>query len=95
MSQHDADRSYGYSYLISSGNSTCVKVEDYLEYMIHDKDTKVIGLYLEGIKDAEKFARLMAEAGKKEKPIVIMKVGKTAKGSALAASHTGSLSGSG
>ncbi len=83
-----------YSYLISSGNSTCVKVEDYLEYMIHDKDTKVIGLYLEGIKDAEKFARLMAEAAKKRKPIVIMKVGKTAKGSALAASHTGSLSGS-
>lgn len=74
-----------YSYLISSGNSTCVKVEDYLEYMIHDKDTKVIGLYLEGIKDAEKFARLMAEAAKKRKPIVIMKVGKTAKGSALAA----------
>ena len=87
-------RHMNYSYLISSGNSTCIHVEDYLEYLIHDEDTEVIGLYLEGIKDPEKFTRVLAAAAKKRKPIVIMKVGKTAKGSALAASHTGSLSGS-
>lgn len=83
-----------YSYLISSGNSTCIRVEDYLEYLIEDNDTKVIGLYLEGIKDVPKFSAVLTLAAKKRKPIVIMKVGKTAKGSALASSHTGSLSGS-
>lgn len=83
-----------YSYLISSGNSTCIHVEDYLEYLIEDSDTKVIGLYLEGVKDPHKFSRVLAMAAKKRKPIVIMKVGKTSKGSALASSHTGSLSGS-
>ena len=87
-------RHMNYSYLISSGNSTCIHVEDYLEYLIHDEETKVIGLYLEGIKDPEKFTRVMALAARKRKPIVVMKVGKTAKGSALAASHTGSLAGS-
>lgn len=83
-----------YSYLISSGNSTCIHIEDYLEYLIEDEETKVIGLYLEGVKDPQKFTRVLAMAARKRKPIVIMKVGKTSKGSALAASHTGSLSGS-
>lgn len=83
-----------YSYLISSGNSTCIHIEDYLEYLIEDEETKVIGLYLEGVKDPQKFTRVLAMAAGKRKPIVIMKVGKTSKGSALAASHTGSLSGS-
>ena len=83
-----------YSYLISSGNSTCIHIEDYLEYLIEDDETRVIGLYLEGVKDPEKFTRVLAMAAKKRKPIVIIKVGKTSKGSALAASHTGSLSGS-
>lgn len=83
-----------YSYLISSGNSTCIHIEDYLEYLIEDEDTKVIGLYLEGVKDSQKFSKVLAMAARKRKPIVIMKVGKTAKGSALASSHTGSLSGS-
>lgn len=83
-----------FSYLISSGNSTCIRIEEYLEYLIDDSDTKVIGLYMEGIKDPMKFKEVLTKAALKRKPVVIMKVGKTAKGSALAASHTGSLSGS-
>lgn len=83
-----------YSYLISSGNSTCITVEDYIEYLIEDENTKVIGLYMEGIKDAAKLRDVLKKAALKRKPIVIMKVGRTSKGSALAASHTGSLSGS-
>lgn len=83
-----------FSYLISSGNSTVIRIEDYLEYLIEDKDTSVIGLYMEGIKDPVKFRDVLKKASIMRKPIVIMKVGKTSKGSALAASHTGSLSGS-
>lgn len=83
-----------YSYLISSGNSTCIAVEDYVEYLIDDDNTKVIGLYVEGIKNPVKFRDVLKKASIKRKPIVIMKVGKTTKGVALAASHTGSLSGS-
>ena len=83
-----------FSYLISSGNSTCIRIEDYLEYLVEDKDTSVIGLYMEGIKDPVKFQHVLKRAALLRKPIVIMKVGRTEKGSALAASHTGSLSGS-
>lgn len=83
-----------FSYLISSGNGTCIRIEDYLEYLIDDSETKVIGLYMEGIKNPVKFKEVLIKAALRRKPIVIMKVGKTARGSALAASHTGSLSGS-
>ena len=83
-----------FSYLISSGNSTCIRIEDYLEFLIKDEDTKVIGLYMEGIKDPVKFKEVLKQAALARKPVVILKVGKTSKGSALAASHTGSLAGS-
>ncbi|MGI6029818.1 MAG: acetate--CoA ligase family protein [Candidatus Heteroscillospira sp.] len=84
----------GFSYLISSGNSTCLLIEDYMDYLIDDEGTKVIGLYMEGIKDPEKFVSVLRRAAEKRKPIVILKVGRSAKGSRVASSHTGSLSGS-
>lgn len=84
----------GFSYLISSGNSSCLLIEDYIEFLIDDENTKVIGLYMEGIKNPEKFVRVLTKAAQKRKPIVILKVGRSAKGSRVAASHTGSLSGS-
>lgn len=84
----------GFSYLISSGNSTCLLIEDYMEFLIDDEDTKVIGLYMEGVKNPEKFVEVLARAARKRKPIVILKVGRSEKGSRVAASHTGSLSGS-
>ncbi|MBQ6214514.1 MAG: acetate--CoA ligase family protein [Oscillospiraceae bacterium] len=84
----------GFSYLISSGNSTCLLIEDYIEFLIDDEHTKVIGLYMEGIKNPKKFEHVLAQAACKRKPIVILKVGRSEKGSRVAASHTGSLSGS-
>lgn len=84
----------GFSYLISSGNSTCLLIEDYIEFLIDDPGTKVIGLYMEGIKNPKKFVDVLTKAAKSRKPIVILKVGRSAKGSKVAASHTGSLSGS-
>ena len=84
----------GYSYLISSGNSTCLLIEDYIEFLIDDENTKVIGLYMEGIKNPKKFVKVLTKAAEQRKPIVILKVGRSEKGSRVAASHTGSLSGS-
>ena len=84
----------GFSYLISSGNSTCILIEDYIDFLIDDENTKVIGLYMEGIKDPHKFERVLSKAARQRKPIVILKVGRSSKGSKVAASHTGSLSGS-
>lgn len=83
-----------FSYLISAGNCSCIMVEDYISYLIDDPGTKVIGLYLEGVKDPEKFADVLKRAAEIRKPIVILKVGRSEAGSRVASSHTGSLSGS-
>lgn len=83
-----------FSYNISSGNAKIVQIEDYLEFLVDDEDTKVICAYIEGIKAPEKFIRVIDKAAKMKKPIVVLKAGRSEKGGVLAASHTGSLSGS-
>ncbi len=80
-----------FSYLISAGNCSCLLVEDYIDYLIDDPGTKVIGLYLEGVKDPEKFTAVLRRAAVIKKPIVILKVGRSSAGSRVASSHTGSL----
>ena len=84
----------GFSYLISSGNSASIKVEEYLEFLVDDEDTKVVAAYIEGIVKPEVFIRALEKAAAKKKPVVILKSGRSQKGSQLAASHTGSLAGS-
>ena len=83
-----------FSYIISAGNGKIVQMEDYMEFLVEDEDTKVVSIYIEGVKDANKFANALRKAAEKRKPVVILKAGRSAKGGAIAASHTGSLSGS-
>ena len=83
----------GFSLVISIGNKTVMDECDYLELCEQDDETKVIGLYLESIKDGKRFRELCARIAPK-KPIVILKAGVSEKGSAAVASHTGALTGS-
>jgi acetyltransferase len=84
----------GFSHVISSGNSCNVKVEDYLNFLVDDEDTKVVCAYIEGISKPKLLVETFRKAALKRKPIVILKSGRSAKSQELAASHTGSLSGS-
>jgi acyl-CoA synthetase (NDP forming) len=81
----------GLSRVISVGNKADVDDADLIEYLDQDNATKVVAMYIEGIKDGKKF---LAAARKCRKPIVAIKAGRTAAGSAAASTHTGSLSGS-
>ncbi len=82
-----------FSSIISIGNKMVVSEAELLNYLAEDEKTKVIGMYLEGIKDGKGF---MAEAQKisKNKPVVILKAGKTEKAQKAISSHTGALAGS-
>ncbi|MFV0348653.1 MAG: acetate--CoA ligase family protein [Halodesulfovibrio sp.] len=82
-----------FSYSISAGNCSVVSMEDYLHYLVEDEQTKVVGLYLEGVTQPEKFITALRSAALKRKPVVVLKAGRSQKGSQIAASHTGSLSG--
>ncbi|MBN2568473.1 MAG: acetate--CoA ligase family protein [Deltaproteobacteria bacterium] len=80
----------GISKVCSIGNKVDVDECDLLEYFLEDRDTRVIGLYVEALPDGRRFVNL-ARGG--EKPVVILKGGKSKKGAEAALSHTASLAG--
>jgi len=82
-----------FSSLISIGNKMDLDEAKILEYLADDTNTRVIGMYLEGIKNGRKFIEI-ASAVSKKKPIVILKAGKTEKSQKAISSHTGALAGS-
>ena len=88
------DKKIGFSYFISTGNEAVAESSDFMEYLIDDPHTKVIMAIIEGIRDADKFLKVSDLALQANKPIVVMKVGKTKAGGQAASSHTGSMTGS-
>jgi acetyltransferase len=69
----------GFSRIISAGNAIGVKLHEYVAYLGQDPDTKVIAMYLEGIREGNEFVRVAREVTK-IKPIVALKVGRTGAG---------------
>ena len=83
----------GISKFLTFGNKSDVDEADIIGDLIDDPDTKVIGMYCEGISNGSKLVKAI-ETMRIKKPIVVFKSGKTEAGSAAASSHTGSLAGS-
>ena len=81
-----------YSGLVTIGNSADVAPHELVEYYLEDPHTKVIGLYLEDIKNGRAFFDLL-RSPKATKPVVILKGGRSRQGRLAAASHTGALAG--
>lgn len=86
-------RDLKFSYAISAGNSCVVQMEDYLDFLVDEEHTKVVAVYLEAVRNTEKFQTALRKAAWKRKPVVILKAGASPQGAANAASHTGSLAG--
>ncbi len=75
---------------ISYGNGPVLDVYDYLEYLGNDPETKVIGTYIEGVRDGRKFFKVLREVASR-KPVIVWKGGRTEAGFRAANSHTASL----
>lgn len=84
---------FGLSKFISYGNAANVDEVDILRYLMEDPETKVILMYIEGIKRGKEFIEL-AKRITKIKPVIVLKAGRTAAGQAAARSHTAALAGS-
>lgn len=82
------------SYGVSGGNGNIVSQEEMMEYCLEDEHTTGLVAYMEGIKKPEVFYRMLKKANEKEKPVIILKSGRSRKGAISAASHTGNLAGS-
>ena len=85
-------RRVGFDKMISIGNMSDVNFGDLIEWLDADENTACISFYIEGLQDGRHF---MEAARNATKPIVALKSGVSAHGAAAAASHTGSLAGSG
>jgi acetate---CoA ligase (ADP-forming) len=87
------ERSVPIGYLFSVGNQSRLAVEDLIETLCDDPRVTAFGLYLEGIKDPERFAAATDKARRAGKPIAVIKTGRTAAAARTAHSHTGALAG--
>jgi len=86
------DVQYGISKICDFGNKCDIDESDYLSYLKNDSDTKVVSLYLEDVKDGQRFLNVAKEVTVK-KPVLVYKAGRTNASRDAVASHTGSLSG--
>ncbi|MFC1912517.1 acetate--CoA ligase family protein, partial [Chloroflexota bacterium] len=89
---HTMWRGVRFSKVISYGNGSDLNESDFLEYLYTDPSTKIIALYVEGIKDGKRFRQALDKA-MKEKVVILLKAGVTKAGSRATQSHTASLAG--
>jgi acyl-CoA synthetase (NDP forming) len=89
-----AARGLGYAKLVSVGNEADLGVGELVELLVADEDTKVIALFLETVRDADRLAAAARKASAAGKPIVAYKLGRSRLGEELARTHTGALAGS-
>ena len=81
------------SYCVSAGNESDLGAGEFLDYMVQDASTDVILLFIEGIRDVDKFLAAARRAAEARKPIIVTKVGRSGAGERAAASHTASMAG--
>ncbi len=83
----------GLSHIISTGNEADLDFCDFARYLLDDDGVKVIAGFVEGFKDARKFTEVARLAAEREKPIVLIKIGRSDLGARAARSHTAALTG--
>ncbi len=85
-------RGVRFSKVVSFGNACDLNESDFLEYMIDDQQTKIIAMYLEGVRDGRRFFNLLEKASI-QKTVVLLKGGYGKAGARATSTHTGSLAG--
>ncbi|MGA9091106.1 MAG: CoA-binding protein, partial [Bradyrhizobium sp.] len=81
------------SYVVSAGNESDIGAGEFFEYMVQDASTDVILLFVEGIRDVDRFLAAARRAAEIGKPVIVTKVGRSGAGERAAASHTASMAG--
>ena len=85
----------GFSYWFSTGNEADLDAADFVSFLADDAQTHTVALIVEGWRDGRRFLRAVARCRQAGKPVVVLKIGRTAAGGRAAAAHTGASNGSG
>ncbi len=87
------DKRFRYNLAVSAGQELVTNAADYLDFALEQPTTRVVGLFLEAVRDPAGFVAALAKAAERDIPVVCLKVGRTAESAALAVSHSGALAG--
>ena len=83
----------GFNLCVSAGDEMTTTVADYMDWCLEREDTRVIGLFLETVRDPQGFVAALEKANARAIPVVILKIGKSALSAAMAVTHTGAIAG--
>ncbi|HEY6336466.1 MAG TPA: acetate--CoA ligase family protein [Alphaproteobacteria bacterium] len=87
------DPRFRFNLVVSAGQELATTAADYLDYAMERPETKVAGLFLEAVREPERFVRALEKAAARDVPVVVLKTGRTATSAALALSHSGAIAG--
>ncbi|MCH7598657.1 MAG: acetate--CoA ligase family protein [Myxococcales bacterium] len=82
-----------FNYIISTGSEVSTTLSDYMQFALENESTRVIGLFLETVRDPETFKAALMEAADRDIPVVALKTGRSERGAQLAKAHSGALAG--
>ncbi|MBW2691130.1 MAG: acetate--CoA ligase family protein [Deltaproteobacteria bacterium] len=86
-------RGVNFNYIISAGSESATTLSDYMQFALENESTRVIGLFLETVRDPETFTAALVEAAERDVPVVALKTGRSERGAQLARAHSGALAG--
>jgi len=89
----DCEKRLRLNFAVSTGNELSVTMDRYLDFVLDLPETRVVGLFLETARNPAGFRDALQKAADKKVPVVVLKVGRTAKSAALAVSHSGAMAG--
>jgi len=87
------NRHVGLSHIVSCGNQSGATFEEYFNYFVEDENTRVIAAFVEGFKQPERLLAVARKAVEYQKPLIILKGGRSEVSKRAAATHSGSLAG--
>ena len=86
-------RRFGFSTVVSTGNEAVLRAADYVDALVEDENTRTIALFIESARDPARFRAALERAANADKPVVVLKVGRSARAESAVKSHTGGLAG--
>jgi acyl-CoA synthetase (NDP forming) len=87
------DPRFRFNICVSPGQELVTTAADYMDYALERDSTRVIGLFLETVRDPPKFVAVLEKAARREIPVVVLKVGKSEEAARQALGHSGALTG--
>jgi acetate---CoA ligase (ADP-forming) len=87
------DPRFRFNLAVSAGQELATTVADYLDYAVEQPETRVIGLFIETVRDPAAFTAALKKAASRQIPVVALKVARTESSAAMALSHSGAIAG--